>query len=144
MLQPSIALNNLIDGCSNFRWNEFLVLDKWGIHAFPTNDRVYLNLIQTARKMELIRKYLNDHPIEITSGYRPDKYNKLIGGAPFSAHKLGMACDFRHSKLKPDRVRELLEPVLDDFEIRMEKLPGSSWVHIDTKLPGPGGRYFNP
>jgi hypothetical protein len=61
-----------------------------------------------------------------------------------SAHTLGMAVDFSVATLKADEVRELLKPELERLKIRMEDLPGSTWVHIDTREPGGSGRFFKP
>lgn len=138
----TINIEELVPGCKYFRWKEVLYLNRWGIHVLPT-DVQYLNLIKVCKKADLVRAYL-DTPMTITSALRPTKYNELIGGARFSHHKLGKALDFQCRKIKPDRIRELLEPVLDDFEIRMEDLPGSSWVHIDIAEPGKTGRFFKP
>jgi hypothetical protein len=52
--------------------------------------------------------------------------------------------DFYTKDIKSDTVRDLLEPVLDDFDIRLEKLSGASWVHIDDNIAGKSGRYFTP
>lgn len=137
-----IDLNELIPGSKYFRWCEALWLPQWGIHCYPT-DRQYLNILKTVTRFDLVREYL-DQPMFVTSWVRPKKYNDLIGGAFISAHIEGLAIDFQCHKIKPDRIREVLEPVLDDFNLRMEKLPGSNWVHIDGREPGPGGRYFEP
>lgn len=142
MSKVRLALNENVPGCKNFTWKEVLYLPQWKIHAFPTPAQ-YQNLIFTVSRLELIRKYIG-LPIQITSGLRPDVYNKLIGGARLSAHVTGDAVDFSIRNLKADRVREILEPILADFEIRMEKLPDSNWVHIDTRAPGVSGRYFYP
>lgn len=138
-----IDINEKIKGCENFHWYEFLYLKEWKIHCFPTYIQRE-NIIEVAKTLQEIRNYLGQ-PIYITSGLRPDAYNKLIGGSKLSAHKLGKAVDFVVNKIKPDRVRELLEPVLDDFDICMENLPGSSWVHIDILPPRTNsGRFFKP
>ena len=97
--------------------------------------------------MELIRYYVGA-PIFVTSGLRPGKYNEYIGGAKRSQHTMGKACDFwvvgYEGKDGSDAVRELLKPKLEDFGIRMENLPGATWVHIDLRKPGKSGRYFKP
>ena len=137
-----IDLDKLVPGAKYFRWKEILKCNQWGVHVFPT-DTQYLNILKLVKKLDLIREYL-DKPMHITSGLRPNKYNKLIGGAKYSAHKLGMAADFYVKGLKADRVREILVPVLNDFEIRMENLPGSNWVHIDIRPCDNTRRYFRP
>lgn len=139
-----IDLNAEIPGCSHFFWREFLWLNTWEVHVFPANEEVKQNIIRVANAMERVRAYLDHEPIRVTSGYRPPRYNEIIGGAKYSQHRLGNACDFIHNKLSAERVRELLLPVLDDFNIRMEDLSGASWVHIDLRDPGRGGRFFRP
>ena len=79
----------------------------------------------------------------ITSWWRPKKYNDLIGGAKKSWHITGGACDFTCFGISADKIREILEPYLDDLDLRMEDLPGSNWVHLDDKETD-GARFFRP
>lgn len=51
------------------------------------------NLRLTALGMEMVRLIIGK-PIRITSGYRAPAVNRLVGGAPTSAHALGYAADF--------------------------------------------------
>jgi len=82
----------------------------------------------------------------VTSGWRPEGYNKLIGGALNSAHIEGKACDFVVTGIDCDDVREQLEPKLTELGIRMEDLPGANWVHIDIRKPlnEDSNRFFKP
>jgi len=132
-----------IPGCEHFEWQEFLWLPQWRVMVYPSSE-IAANLVVVARKMEKIRELLGNKPITVTSGFRPKLYNKKIGGAEFSAHMKGLACDFQHSDLKAMIVRERLYPHLEDLKIRMENLPSANWVHIDLKEPGFSGRYFMP
>ena len=136
-------LIELIPGCSNFHWREFLWLPQWKIYVFP-DDRQKLNIIEMAQSMEEVRYLMDDRPIKITSGLRPDLYNAKIGGTPYSAHKLGRACDFKVKGVRPNSVRLVLKEHLEELGLRMENLPDSEWVHMDTKKPGPSGRFFTP
>jgi hypothetical protein len=79
----------------------------------------------------------------VTSWWRPPKYNKLIGGADESWHMTGGGCDFRCPGITSDEIRHQLQPKLEELELRMEDLPGASWVHIDDKEPG-NKRFFKP
>lgn len=45
-------------------------------------------------KLEMIRDAVG-FPLVITSGLRCESYNRKVGGAPQSAHKLGKAVDIR-------------------------------------------------
>jgi hypothetical protein len=139
----SINANDVMPGCKNFRWYEFLHLNQWGICVIPESDMVRGNLIRTASVLQQIRTHFNK-PISITSGYRPQKYNELIGGAAFSSHRTGRAVDFIVHGMHCDNVRAELEKKLIDLDIRMEKKPGSNWVHIDLDVRPGGNRYFRP
>lgn len=102
------------------------------------------NLIALMQVMDRIRVLLNS-PVIVHVAFRPYSYNKLIGGAPKSAHVQGMACDFHVPRMSCDLVRRTLLPHLEEFGIRMENLPGSQWVHVDTKpVAALGVRYFKP
>jgi len=108
----------------------------------PT-DRQHHNLIHITSVLQKIRTRLACR-IRITSGLRPKVYNTLIGGAGHSAHIWGMALDFQVQGLSADRVRSYILPDLEEYKIRMEDLPGSSWVHIDSRNPRTEGRFFKP
>ena len=136
-----VRLDDLMPGCKHFRWREFLWLPQWSVHVFPTDNQA-LNLIEVAETMEDIRALLGGRSITVTSGLRPYLYNKLIKGSLYSAHKLGRACDFQVKGLSANKVRKKLVQHLDELGIRMEDLHGSNWIHIDTKFPGPSGRFF--
>lgn len=147
-----IDLNTNIPGTVNFYWKEALWVPKWKIHVYPTNIQIK-NIMQLAYPLQLIRGFLGRAIITI-SWLRPDVYNeqlKSIWGydtASESAHKTGEACDFYVKGYEGpggcDLVRRRLEPELSYFDIRLERNPGSNWVHIDVKQPGKTGRYFIP
>jgi len=122
-------LDSQIGENKNFKWREALYLSTFDIYVLPDED-VARNIIETANVMQNIRDILGKQ-IRVTSWYRPEKYNKHIGGAKNSYHVQGLACDFFVSGMIADVVRELLLEFLDRLDIRMEDLPGASWVHID-------------
>jgi uncharacterized protein YcbK (DUF882 family) len=108
------------------------------------NDKIRGNIVRTAKILDKIRT-LFDSPLIVSSFYRPIVYNKEIGGAPLSYHREGLACDFNIQGKSADEVRAALKPYLTKFKIRMEDLPGSSWVHIDLGMPrSEQGRFFKP
>ena len=69
-------------------------------------------------------------PIIVTSGYRCEVLNKLVGGAPTSQHKQGQAADISAGSIEDNKK-------LFDLAIKL-KLPydqiideyGYKWVHI--------------
>lgn len=137
----SVRLDDCVPGSEHFRWREILWLHEWEIYAYPEVEH-YGNLLDLCKKLELIRKALSTS-LEIVSGYRPVQYNEWIGGATLSQHCLGAAVDFRSPKFSAEFMRQRLKPLLDSFHIRMENLPNSSWVHVDIREAGPGGRFFS-
>lgn len=132
-----------------FSWTEALFLSSWKRLANEEdglNDEIKSNLTKLFEKMDKIREHFGK-PITIHVAYRPKEYNVLVKGAKNSAHIYGMACDFHVKDMKCDDVRQniLDNKLLDTLELRMENLPGSSWIHLDLRsVPNGGNRFFNP
>lgn len=126
-----------------FRWKEVLGLPYWKLFMVPNKAQME-NLITVCSIADEIRESIIKEPMFITSGLRASSYNGMIDGAKNSAHLYGQALDFFCKHKSADEVRALLEPELERLKIRMEKLPGSDWVHIDIREPGIHGRYFIP
>jgi uncharacterized protein YcbK (DUF882 family) len=102
------------------------------------------NLLTVFAKMDDIRKHFNK-PIIIHVAYRPPTYNALVKGAKASAHLSGMAVDFHVDGLSCDSVRkELDDGLLKSLALRYEDLPGSNWVHIDTRWATGTNHMFKP
>jgi len=138
----NLNLNDLMPGCKNFTWNEFLYLPSWDIYVYPDQTQ-YENLIQTGKMMQMIRNSLGK-PITISSGLRPRFYNRLVGGAKESKHILGLAADWYISGVDCDQVRLSLVTKLEAMQIRMEDLMGSDWIHTDWAPGEVGNRFFKP
>jgi hypothetical protein len=141
-------VKDLIPGSNYFRWFDALWLPKWEVYVVPTEVQAQ-RIIRIAKKADFVVGQLGSKPLTITSWLRPKNYNQWaaphgVGGAQYSVHMDGGAIDFKHPLMTSDECREILAPELERLGLRMEKLPGSSWVHIDDKEPGPGGRYFLP
>lgn len=138
----------------NFTVHEATFLPSWKIHHIPNEDEK-LNILETAKAMEKIRDFLKT-PINIhcwirpnsvncpTSQYHGKDYNAHVKGAKQSAHIAGKAVDWDNNS-NCDFVRVQLLSKLPIYNICMEDLPGSQWVHIDV-LPPRGGktRFFKP
>ena len=87
-----------------------------------------------------LRPVLNapDHP------RHGQDYNRFIGGAKGSAHRIGSAMDWSSKTVGScDVIRAKLEKKLEELGLRMEKLPGSGWIHNDN-MPVVYARYFKP
>jgi hypothetical protein len=139
------ALNHSVPGCDHFKRREILFLPRWRIYGIPRHSEIVENLCQVTFALDKIRKKFGKS-ISVTSGYRPEVYNALIGGAERSAHMDGMAIDFIVDGMDSDKVRALLRPCLKDLGIRMENLD-TIHVHIDTRCEPETDndpRYFKP
>jgi hypothetical protein len=149
----TLSTTALIPGCRNFTWHEALWLPTWGRHARPEDglsDQVLKNLEHCFQKLQLIRDYFG-RPISVHVAYRPEAYNRQIGGAKSSAHMAktpgvaavdfhvhGIECLVACQKLIQDNK-------LEEWGIRLEDNgEDAGWVHMDTRTPGPAGRFFKP
>jgi zinc D-Ala-D-Ala carboxypeptidase len=91
-------------------------------------------LMLLAQGMEKVRSLLGDKPITISSGYRCDKLNSLVGSRPTSQHTLGIAADFICPAFgSPEQiVRAIVNGDLEYDQVIQEFAtgPGKGWVHI--------------
>jgi uncharacterized protein YcbK (DUF882 family) len=132
---------------AHFTVRDALWLPKWNRLANDADGltlEIKANLILLFDKMETVREFLGNQPINVHVTYRPKLYNKLVKGATNSAHIYGKACDFDVEGLDCDTVRSLIVPKLEVWGLRCEKVKGANWAHIDTREPGSGNRYFIP
>lgn len=127
-----------IDNSPYFKWSEALYLPAVQAYAKPTIEQA-TNIMRVCKYLDAIRAHYNT-PITINSWLRPDKYNKLIGGAMFSHHRTGLAVDFEVLGLTAEKVRQ-------DMKVNKFLVPGCSfensvtWVHM--QLDG-RGIFFDP
>lgn len=121
-----------------FTWGEALYLKQVNSFAIPTIPQM-AEIEKLAIKLDGIRDHFNT-PVIITSWLRPDNYNKLIGGAIFSHHRVGAAVDFMVMGLSSDFVRAELRKhpeVLQGMSVEM----GTVHVHIQNDGKG---IFFDP
>lgn len=116
----------------HFKRTEFLRSKKAEEHNIkntPTQLHVLLNLQRMANLLEEIREKYK-HPITITSGYRCEQLNEIVGGAKGSQHLQGEACDiigYDNAKLF-----QTIKTMMDDEEIKVGQL---IWEKGDEKQP---------
>ena len=77
-------------------------------------------------------------PITVTSGYRCEKLNKLVGGKPNSQHLKGQAADLvGDTNTKTKEIFEIAKQLGNFDQLLFEKnSKGSIWVHISYKDSG--------
>lgn len=132
-----------------FTVGEMLWLPKWNRHVDDRasdglTDQIKNNLIKLCTIMDQVREFL-DAPIKVHSGYRPPVYSHLVGGSMTDVHTQGLAVDFDClPHINCDDAKDLLEPMLEDFGLRMENNgPKAQWIHLDCRYVG-RKRYFDP
>jgi zinc D-Ala-D-Ala carboxypeptidase len=101
-----------------------------GLTNTPNADQIYNLRILCEKVLEPARKIIG-RPIVITSGFRSDTVNKLVGGVANSWHKYGQACDIRiTSKTEANEIaKACLTSVLCDKCI-YERKGTSQWLHV--------------
>ena len=67
-------------------------------------------------------------PVTITSGYRPSKLNKVLGGASNSDHLYGLAADIRVAGKAPLEVARWIRDNIENYTQVINE--HDSWVHV--------------
>lgn len=80
-------------------------------------------------------------PMIITSGFRCEKLNKLVGGAPNSNHLSGCAADFVIKEITPKKIVE----IISNSDIAFNELINEhdKWVHISYLKRGNKRKIIN-
>lgn len=125
-----------IPGSKYFTWAEALFLQSVNSYAIPSLEQ-QMNIIKLATQLDRVREHFG-RPIQVTSWLRPGAYNKMIGGAPFSFHKSGLAVDFIIPGLDTQSVQQELYQNKTVWPYRGE-LDTTTWIHIDLG----GDKWFN-
>ena len=88
-------------------------------------------------------------PMVITSGYRPESLNRLIGGSRNSGHLYGLAADVRALSVNPTKLCHLIERMelsadnghsFDPANLDQCILEFNSWCHVSIPAIGKVGR----
>lgn len=113
-----------------------------GIENTPTAAEMD-NIYYTAQQLEKIREYVG-RGIVVTSCFRSERVNKLVGGSPTSAHRFGLAADcdaigltslaFAKELIK---MRDAGKLVFDQLILEFPERGDGAWVHIGFRRNGP-------
>lgn len=121
-----------------FRLEEFLISEtavKNGIQNLPSWD-----VIQHLKELTILLDDLREKwgsAIRVTSGFRCELLNKLVGGSVTSAHPLGYAADIQPINGEWERFINFVKVWAEDKDfdqiiIEQDK-KGRKWVHIGLK-----------
>jgi hypothetical protein len=90
------------------------------------------NLRRLAATLEQVRLLVG--PLTVSSGYRSPLLNKAVGGAPDSAHMIGLAADLTAKGWSPQQ----LATVIRDSDIAFDQLIyEGTWVHLGLSTGAP-------
>lgn len=87
------------------------------------------NLRYLARVLETIRRHFG-RPVRVSSGYRCPDLNLAVGGSPTSAHRYGLAADFRVDGVPVIEVCRWIETSLIGFDQVIYEFGESGWCHL--------------
>lgn len=114
-----------------------------GIDNTPDRDELD-QLTLTADLLEEIRTLLGNVPVLVSSGFRNEQVNALVGGASNSAHRWGGAADISAPDFgDPLAICCKIEEHMVDLGIDQliyESGGGAYWVHVGRPEPGCGAR----
>lgn len=115
---------------------------RMGVENIPTEKEMQ-NIRKTAEQLEKIREYVG-RGIIVTSCFRSEHVNKLVGGSPTSAHRFGSAADcdaigmtsFAFAK-KLIEMRDVGKLVFDQLILEFPERGDGAWVHVGFRWHSP-------
>lgn len=126
----------------NFKAKEFYFSDtanQKGIDNNPKEQATLSNLVMMASKMQEMRSSLGKS-MTITSGYRCEELNNIIGGAKGSFHLLGLAMDFICGTDDPTEIAKILrdsgidfDKVIASYQYSRNTQSFRKWVHVQIR-----------
>lgn len=121
-----------------FRLEEFLISDtavKNDIQNLPSWD-VVKNLEELSLFLDELRRDWGS-ALRVTSGFRNERLNKLVGGSVTSAHQIGYAADIQPVNGDMDGFITFIKNWAEDKDfdqiILEQNKKGKVWVHIGLK-----------
>lgn len=101
------------------------------------------NIRYTAEQLEKIRDYVG-RAIIVTSCFRSERVNKLVGGSPTSAHRYGLAADCDALGMTSLAFAKKLIAMRDEGKLEFDQLilefperGDGAWVHVGFRRNSP-------
>lgn len=124
-------MNNKVT--KNFWWSEFLksqIARRHNIDNIPTENDIYHNIeLLTNHVLQPVRNRFGG--IRITSGYRSEELNSIIGGSIYSNHCKGQAADIEPTNTDISLL-DIVLWIYNSYEFReliCEYWP-DGWIHV--------------
>lgn len=100
------------------------------------SDAVLANLKRLCLEiLEPIRTKVG-RPVIVTSGYRPEVLNEIIGGSKNSDHLTGSAADIHVPGMALVDLAECVESLQMQIPLKQCIIEFQSWVHVSIQSPG--------
>lgn len=104
-----------------------------GIYNVPDAEQAACIALLAANVLEPARKEYG-HPIEVTSGYRSERLNKVVGGKQNSQHMRGQAADLQADNL--ERLYDIVHELGVYDQLLLESNGKSRWIHVSFNPDG--------
>ncbi len=142
-------MNNRDKLTPNFSLGEFTASEaagRIGSDNMP-NATELRNLKYTALQMEIVRVLLGGKPVTITSAFRNEEVNEIVGGVKNSDHRNGFAVDFRRHGLSGLKICQLIARSAINFDQIIDYNNGRIHMGFGKRnrkqgLTVKGGRYI--
>ena len=126
----------------NFTLDEFLfsqTATRHGINMHVAlSGPVYSNLRRLCmRLLQPLRDELG--PVIVTSGYRPPRLNRMIGGSPTSQHLVGLAADIVVPGYTPLEVAQWIRHNTTVYDQLIHEF--GEWVHVSVPARNRAARH---
>ena len=113
-----------------------------GLQNTPSSAEM-ANIQYTAEQLEKIRAYVG-RGIVVTSCFRSERVNKVVGGSPTSAHRFGLAADCDAIGLTSLAFAKEIIKMCDEGKITFDQLilefperGDGAWVHVGFRRNSP-------
>lgn len=123
---------------ADFKLWEFVksvTADQNGIKNLPNETEIAHLRLLCQKILQPARKALG--PMKISSGFRSEELNKLVGGAEKSDHRLGYAADVIPYNVGTRKLAEWVVkncPQFDQVILEFGTLKEPSWIHLSIAL----------
>lgn len=123
----------------HFEYEELISSDtakQGGIYNVPDDRQAACLALLAAEVLEPARQAYGK-PIRVTSGYRSERLNKVVGGKPNSQHMRGQAADLQADNL--ERLYDIIQAQGNYDQLLLESNGKSKWIHVSYNPDGNRG-----